>query len=244
MGMSDHAFQPRWYRFTPDRLVIGLLILECLLWLSERLDWPLWHKAYAVLTAVAIVGVTVLVMLLWFVASLIFRWRFQFNIRSLLVMAMVVAILCSWMTVEMRAAKRQQEAIEAILSDGGIEVAYEGDSGGVLTQDWSLNVRRLSVTPPPPPPLQSWVETLLGKDFVRRAVAVGLPLERVGDAVPQLARLPYVWRVGILAPDNRHNDECDAAIKRIKQEMPGVEVFGIELDFDIQAGEPNGEITR
>jgi hypothetical protein len=49
--------------------------------------------------------------------------------------------------------------------------------------------------------------------------------------------------VGVLVPDNRHNDEYDAAIERIKQEMPGVEVFGIELDFNIQAGKPIGETT-
>ena len=51
--MTDDLPKPRWYRLTPDRLLIGLLIVECLLWLSERFGWPTWHKGYAVLTAVA-----------------------------------------------------------------------------------------------------------------------------------------------------------------------------------------------
>jgi hypothetical protein len=33
--MTDPTPKPRWYRLTPDRFVIGLLIVECLLWLEE-----------------------------------------------------------------------------------------------------------------------------------------------------------------------------------------------------------------
>ncbi len=32
-------------------------------------------------------------MLLWFVIALIFRWRFQFSIRSLLIMAVITAVV-------------------------------------------------------------------------------------------------------------------------------------------------------
>ena len=94
----------RWYRLTPDRLILVLLAVEGLLWLSERLGWPVWHKGYAVLTAVATVGVAFLAMLLWFAASLIFHWRFQFSLRSLLVLAVVIALPGSWMAAEIRQA--------------------------------------------------------------------------------------------------------------------------------------------
>ena len=47
----------RWFHLTPDRVVLALLAVEGLLWLSERLGWLAWHKGYAVLTAVASVGV-------------------------------------------------------------------------------------------------------------------------------------------------------------------------------------------
>jgi hypothetical protein len=93
----------RWYRLTPDRFVIGLLAVECLLWLSERFHWFAFNekKGWTVLIAVAAVGATILLVLLWLVASLLFRWRFQFGIRSLLIFTVVVAIPCSWLAVTM-----------------------------------------------------------------------------------------------------------------------------------------------
>ena len=112
--MTDPDPKPRWYRLTPDRLVIGLLVVECLLWLSERFQWPIWHKGYPVMIAVAMVGLAFLIMLFWFIASLLFRWRFQFSIRSLLVMVVVAAIPCSWLAVEMKKAREQKEAVAAI----------------------------------------------------------------------------------------------------------------------------------
>ena len=48
----------RWFHVTPDRLVIGLLVVECLLWFSERFQWFSFnaHKGWTVLIAVAAVG--------------------------------------------------------------------------------------------------------------------------------------------------------------------------------------------
>lgn len=91
------ASQPtrRWFHPTPDRLVLTLLAVEGLLWLSDRLGWPTWHKGYTVLIAVASAAVAMLLMLGWLAASLAFRWRFQFGIRSLLVLVVAVAIPCS-----------------------------------------------------------------------------------------------------------------------------------------------------
>ena len=34
--------------------------------------------------------------------GLIFRWRFQFSIRSLLVLTVAVAVPCSWLAVEVK----------------------------------------------------------------------------------------------------------------------------------------------
>jgi hypothetical protein len=142
----------RWYHLTPDRAVIGLLVAECLLWLSERFGWLPWHKGYAVLTGVAVVGVTFVAMLLWLLVSLLFRWRFQFSVRSLLIFAVVVAIPSSWMMVEMEAAKRQQEAVTEILDgnyytyadSGKLPVALQG-LRDVLGEDFFLVVDKVSV---------------------------------------------------------------------------------------------------
>ena len=100
-----------WLHPTPDRSVLALLAVEGLLWLSDRLGWPTWHKGYAVLTAVASVGAAMLMILGWFGVAMVFRWRFQFSIRSLLVLVVAVAVPRSWLAVEMRRAERQREAV-------------------------------------------------------------------------------------------------------------------------------------
>jgi Leucine-rich repeat (LRR) protein len=130
----------RWFHPTPGRFVIVLLAVECLLWLSERFGWLGWHKGYAVLTCVAAVGLAMLGMLVWFGAALVLRRRFQFSIRSLLVLVIGVAVPCSWLAVEIRAAKRQKEVVEAIVKVGGV-------------LDWDLE------------PRLAWLRNLLGDDF-------------------------------------------------------------------------------
>jgi hypothetical protein len=164
--MND-ALKPRWYRLTPDRLVIGLLIVEGLLWLSERFQWPTWHKGYAVLIAVAAVGVAMLLMLLWFVIAIAFRLRFQFSIRSLLVLVVVVALPSSWLAVEMKKAREQKEAVAAIVSGGG-HVSY----------DWQVDTNvaylpnAVGYLPSAQPTCPSWLRGLLGDDFVGEVVYV------------------------------------------------------------------------
>ncbi len=100
------------FRPTPAWLIFGLLVVEGLLWLSERYTWFWFNekKGWTVLIGVAVVGVAMLVMLLWFGISLLLRWRFQFSIRSLLVLTVAVAVPCSWLAVEIRKAKAQQVA--------------------------------------------------------------------------------------------------------------------------------------
>jgi hypothetical protein len=96
MGDTTRA-RVRWFQPTPGRCVIGLLAVEGLLWLSEHFGWLSWYKGYAVLTAVASVGVAMLAMVVWFGLALVFRRRLQFSISSLLVLVVVVALPCSWL---------------------------------------------------------------------------------------------------------------------------------------------------
>ncbi len=119
--------RPRWFHLTPDRLILALLVIEGLLWLSERLGWLPWHKGYAVLTAVAAGGVALLLMFVWFAFALLFCWRFQFSLRSLLVLVMVVAIPCSWLATEMKAARRQKETVKGIAVAHDWETDADGD---------------------------------------------------------------------------------------------------------------------
>jgi hypothetical protein len=134
----------RWYRITPDRVVIALLAVEVLLWLSYRFAWLPWHKGYAVLSALGVVVAALVGMLLWFIVALIFRWRFQFSIWLLMMLTVVVAIPFSWVAVEIRAAKRQEEAVATIAKASG-EVRYDWQGGWVYM-----------VEPPQPRWLRRW----------------------------------------------------------------------------------------
>jgi hypothetical protein len=146
----------RWYWLTPDRLVFVLLVIEFVLWLSERFRWFPFnlHKGWTVLIALAAVGMAFLIMALWFVAALIFRWRFQFGIRSLLAMVVVVAVPFSWLAVQMKAAREQKRVVDAIRRDGG-SVLYNLPElpPGLYSYGKQL-------------PESPWLQDLLGEDFV------------------------------------------------------------------------------
>ena len=106
--MTDEKPTHHWYRLTPDRCVIGLLVVEGLLLIvGDTIDGML------------AVSVVLLGLLFWFIASLCYRWRFQFSIRTLLLLTVAVAIPCSRLGVEVRPWKQQQEAAAAIRKLGG-----------------------------------------------------------------------------------------------------------------------------
>jgi len=150
--MASLSSRLRWLRISPGRLVGVLLAVEGLLWLSNWLDWPHWHKGYAVLIAVATVGLVLVAMLLWFLIAFLFRQlRFQFSIRSLLVLTVAVAIVCSWMTVEMRRARERRDLVDEIQKAGG-HVLYDYVDNG----SGKLILKRSG---------PAWLRSLLGDDF-------------------------------------------------------------------------------
>lgn len=182
--MTGPTPKRRWFRPTPGWLILALLVLECLLWLSERFQWFGFnqHKGWTVLIGVGVVGATILFMLLWFVVSVLFRWRFQFSIRSLLVLVVVVAIPCSWLAAEMKRAREQREAVAEIEKLNG---AVEYD----LPQYFD------SLPPPPPPqrpPEPAWLLKLLGGDFFGDVVFVGYADEAADADLVQLKEFKHL----------------------------------------------------
>jgi hypothetical protein len=164
--MSDDLPKRRRFRPTPGWLVLGLLVVECLLWLSERFQWFAFsrNRGWTVLIAVASVAAFLLLMLLWFAAGVLFRLPFQFSIRSLLVLTVAVAIPSSWFAVKMREAKQQRKTTDAILK-----------LGGIVEYDYYID---LPVRPAGKPPGPPWLRRLLGPDFLDRVTTVYL---RGGD---------------------------------------------------------------
>ncbi|MGD0900736.1 MAG: hypothetical protein ABR915_23130 [Thermoguttaceae bacterium] len=171
----------RWYHPTPDRLILGLLALEGLLRLSERSRWLPWHKGYAVLIAVASVGVFFLLMLLWYLAALLFRLRFQFSIRSLLVLTVAVAVPCSWLSWEMKRAREQRKTVESFTElTGAAGHEWECDKHG----NFILDVR---------PPEPAWLRSWLGEDFFGEVVIAALQRTEVTDiGLAELRRFKHL----------------------------------------------------
>jgi hypothetical protein len=64
------------------------------------------------------------------------RW-YQYRLRSLFVLTTLVAILCSWLTVEIQNERKQWSAVQAIEQTGGC-VLYQQTRLGKLLGDHSL----------------------------------------------------------------------------------------------------------
>lgn len=159
----------RWYRPTPGGVLVGLLLVEVLLFLSEYSRWLPWHKGYAVLTTLAVVVAAMALVLFWYAVALLFGLRFQYSVRSLLLLVVVVALPCSWLASERQNAREQMEAMEAIKSIGG-EVRYDYDFGPDFGQEAAAE-----------PPSASWLLDLVGTDFLYTFVAVDLVGPEHGD---------------------------------------------------------------
>jgi hypothetical protein len=161
----------RWLRVTPGWLPVVLLVVEGFLLLSQRFHWFAFneHKGWTVLIAVATAGVAMLLTVLWLVAALVFRLRFQFSIRSVLVLVAAVAIPCSWLAVEMKQAREQREAVGEIERlEGWVGYDYEFDASDDLV---------IGAEPRGP----AWLRHLLGKDFFANVVNVDLNFTQVTD---------------------------------------------------------------
>jgi hypothetical protein len=163
----------RWFHPTPGRLLVVLLAVEGGLMLSERFQWFSFneHKGWTVLIAMAALGLFLLFMLVWFVFALLFRRRFQFSIRSLLVLTIVVAIPFSWFAVEMKWAREQKETVEAFRKLGN-GVGY----------DYQYDYQFKAVIPNSDLPGPAWLHKLLGDDFFANVVVVNLGDPKVTDA--------------------------------------------------------------
>ncbi|MGO9111573.1 MAG: leucine-rich repeat domain-containing protein [Thermoguttaceae bacterium] len=200
----DDTTQARvsWFHVTPDRFVMALLAAELLLWLSERFGWLPWHKGYAVLTAVAVVGVAMLLMLVWFAVATVFRRRFQFSVRSLLVLVVVVAMPCSWIAVEIRATKKEREAIEAVRkAENWVFYDFEMDAS-----------EKKMANPEPPQP--AWLRRLLGDEFFCDVVEVHATTNAAIKNVESFPELRTLFTYSPASGDNPA-EVTDVALDRI-----------------------------
>ncbi len=191
MTVMDDTTQARvrWFQPTPGHVIVGLLAVECLLWLSERMGWLGWHKGCAVLTGVALVSVAMVLMLGWFGVALGLRRRFQFSLRTLLVLVVVVALPFSWLAVEMKKVRQERMAVGFFLASGCIVFDDEctDKEGDLLVLDHRF-ADLLIIRDRGP------LTRLLGRDFFHstRTIAHWRPLYQVGPY--DSSGMPYTKR--------------------------------------------------
>ena len=181
-GMDSPEFKHRWFCPTPAWLVLGLLAATGFLFVSEKYRWFTFnqHRGWTVLIAVDCVGVALLAVLFWFIIALIFRLPFQFSIRSLLALVVVVALPFSWLAAEMKKAREQKAAVTEIKKVGGVAYDYDdhvtrlnrGIWGDIYTGVWEVDR----------PPGPAWLRKLLPDDFFAEVATVGFDASQVTDA--------------------------------------------------------------
>ena len=176
--------------------MLALLAVEVFLILSEWFRWFPFnqHKGWTLVIGLAAVVAAVVLLFLWFLAALIFRSRFQYSIRSLLVLTLVVATACSWLAVEEQQARKQREVVEEIWNAGGsVWFDYQLEPDGVEIPDMDL------AEPPGP----AWLRNVLGDDMFVNVLMVNLWRTELGDArlehLKVFTKLQwlYLWHVNV-----------------------------------------------
>jgi hypothetical protein len=88
--------------------------------LSQQFQWFAFNgrKGWTVLIGGAVLGLAMVVMLAWLLVSLLFRWRFQFSLRSFLLLVVAFAVPAAWFAAELRRAETQRQTVAAIRAAG------------------------------------------------------------------------------------------------------------------------------
>jgi hypothetical protein len=160
------------------------------------------------------------------------RW-FRFSLRALLVL---VTVLCVWLGVKVNVARRQKEAVAAILRAGGT-VCYDcqfipkSNPSGLPLLDYRFDRDAQSSAP-------AWLRFLIGDDCFRTVTAVYFndPHPNITKAdIDQIAKLPAVKQFVFGRIDHEWNvaDSDFAALGQLDQlevmELDGTRVTGTML---------------
>jgi hypothetical protein len=194
-GLDAPRAKRRWFWPTPAWLVYGAAVVTGVLFASERWRWfPVhYQKRWPVLLALAVVATVFILLPVLMLVALAFRRRAQIGLGALLAFVTLCAVVCSWLTVRLREARRQAEAV----------VAIDGRLRGILSYDWEFDDgggrRLLKPLPPGPEPLRK----TLGVDFFADVIHVWLYAPEMTDAdmvyMAQFTRLNslYLYASGL-----------------------------------------------
>lgn len=152
--------RPRWFHITPERFVGALIVVEIFLWLSDGYRWFAFDekKGLPLLIALAALAISLLGFAVRFLFALTFHRRFQFGIRTLLLLTLAAAIPFSWMAASVDRAKKMRQLVERLRNEREFHIE---------TRTW--------LTPP------EWLSSLLGGEFFSRATFFCHPVSDLTD---------------------------------------------------------------
>jgi hypothetical protein len=172
----------RWTRLLFAGALVALVAIDCLLWLVDEWLHPL---PFAWLNLVAL-GITLFALSVLSAIALVnfaLKRRFQFTIRSLLWLVVVVAVPLSWLATNQTRARHQARIVAEVAKLGGI-VIDDLDYFSAMTSQ-----RR-------EPPEPRWIRTLFGEDFFREVTFVGFLGKSVDDLqFAEFSRLSGIDRI-------------------------------------------------
>ena len=155
-----------WLRVTPLHVALALLALEAILAIYECFRFRTCafneQKGWTVLIALAVVAATFALLGLWLIFALVFRLRFQYSLRTLLLFVLCVTFPCCWFATERHQAREQERIVDNIVRQGGgLTYGYQVDHLG--ESYWQTDS-------PPTTPL--YLRRVLGEFFFTDVVGV------------------------------------------------------------------------
>ncbi len=196
-------------RITPDRAVALALGVEGLLYLSERCQcFPFYdRKGLAVVAALSVLLAISLALVAW--------RRFQFSLRALFVVTVIVATMSAWLNARFAEARIRRHATSLAT---GLRYDVQCDLNGAL--DFG------DIDPVDHP---GWMERLFGWDFFHRIRWMSLDLSDVGTVdtiLGELAKIgdPEVLEVTYDTEDSDHWHDVPDPIVRAIGKLSGTRI--------------------
>ena len=156
------------------------------------------------------------------------RW-FRFSLRMMLV---VVAVLCVWLAFTVNAARRQKEAVAAILRAGGtVSYDYQMVPVPVAPNDFNINTAAMPRTP-------AWLRSIFGDDFFCNVICVGFSVSGADFKLARITDLPSIRRFGVRSipaasgggKAQMHLRDEDLAVFGQLSQLQDLTLFGQEIE--------------
>jgi Leucine Rich repeat len=151
------------------------------------------------------------------------RPRFQYSLRTLMIIVTLFALPCSWFAVKLQQARKQREAVEVIMQAGG-NVVYDYQEA---SYDQSKRGFSATYSKPPSP---AWLHKLLGDDFFCKVILV----EGITDA--GIENLKGATGLPFNRLDLRNTKITDAGLSHLEELFPELQTLDLSGTAITDAG--------